>query len=62
MREGWCVYTIPFASFHLFTLQGYDAVLTDPMVPTGSLIARKLGEFFHTWIIYELVCTWTFSH
>lgn len=23
--------------------QGYDAVLTDPMVPTGSLIARKLG-------------------
>lgn len=25
--------------------QGFDAVLTDPMVPTGSLIARKLGEF-----------------
>ncbi|XP_067461226.1 UDP-glucuronosyltransferase 1A1-like [Thunnus thynnus] len=23
--------------------QGFDAVLTDPMVPTGSLIARKLG-------------------
>ncbi|KAM7378888.1 hypothetical protein PAMP_004480 [Pampus punctatissimus] len=23
--------------------QGYDAVLTDPLVPTGSLIARKLG-------------------
>ncbi|XP_053186364.1 UDP-glucuronosyltransferase 1A1-like [Scomber japonicus] len=23
--------------------QGYDAVLTDPTVPTGSLIARKLG-------------------
>uniref|UniRef100_A0A673B539 UDP-glucuronosyltransferase n=1 Tax=Sphaeramia orbicularis TaxID=375764 RepID=A0A673B539_9TELE len=25
------------------TLQDFDAVLTDPMVPTGSLIARKLG-------------------
>uniref|UniRef100_A0A673B3B9 glucuronosyltransferase n=1 Tax=Sphaeramia orbicularis TaxID=375764 RepID=A0A673B3B9_9TELE len=24
-------------------LQDFDAVLTDPMVPTGSLIARKLG-------------------
>uniref|UniRef100_I3KF18 glucuronosyltransferase n=1 Tax=Oreochromis niloticus TaxID=8128 RepID=I3KF18_ORENI len=24
--------------------QEFDAVLTDPMVPTGSLIARKLGE------------------
>ncbi|KAF7222988.1 UDP-glucuronosyltransferase isoform X2 [Nothobranchius furzeri] len=23
--------------------QGFDAVLTDPMVPTGSLLARKLG-------------------
>ncbi|XP_071346833.1 UDP-glucuronosyltransferase 1A1-like [Trachinotus anak] len=23
--------------------QGFDAMLTDPMVPTGSLIARKLG-------------------
>ncbi|KAM9322311.1 UDP-glucuronosyltransferase-like [Pholidichthys leucotaenia] len=23
--------------------QGYDAVLTDPMIPTGSLIARKFG-------------------
>ncbi|XP_039999463.1 UDP-glucuronosyltransferase 1A1-like [Xiphias gladius] len=23
--------------------QGFDAVLTDPLVPTGSLIARKLG-------------------
>ncbi|KAF0047313.1 hypothetical protein F2P81_000946 [Scophthalmus maximus] len=23
--------------------QGFDAVLTDPMVPTGALIARKLG-------------------
>lgn len=28
----------------LFTLQDFDAVLTDPMVPTGALIARKLGE------------------
>uniref|UniRef100_A0A3Q1AYC5 glucuronosyltransferase n=1 Tax=Amphiprion ocellaris TaxID=80972 RepID=A0A3Q1AYC5_AMPOC len=31
--------------------QNFDAVLTDPMVPTGSLIARKLGEFIHIWII-----------
>ncbi|KAF3698999.1 UDP-glucuronosyltransferase 1-1 [Channa argus] len=23
--------------------QGFDAVLTDPMVPTGSIVARKLG-------------------
>lgn len=29
-----------------FTLQNFDAVLTDPMVPTGALIARKLGELF----------------
>uniref|UniRef100_A0A3B5KJ39 glucuronosyltransferase n=1 Tax=Takifugu rubripes TaxID=31033 RepID=A0A3B5KJ39_TAKRU len=27
--------------------QNFDAVLTDPMVPTGALIARKLGEFCH---------------
>ncbi|XP_077470472.1 UDP-glucuronosyltransferase 1A1-like isoform X2 [Stigmatopora argus] len=26
--------------------QGFDAVLTDPMVPTGAIIARKLGEYF----------------
>ena len=43
------------ADFHLFTLQGYDAVLTDPMVPTGSLIAWKLGGCCHTWIIYVIV-------
>uniref|UniRef100_A0A669C2T8 UDP-glucuronosyltransferase n=1 Tax=Oreochromis niloticus TaxID=8128 RepID=A0A669C2T8_ORENI len=28
--------------------QEFDAVLTDPMVPTGSLIARKLGELLCT--------------
>lgn len=33
----------------LFTLKGFDAVLTDPIVPTGSLIARKLGRC--TWIM-----------
>ncbi|KAL3054804.1 hypothetical protein OYC64_017689 [Pagothenia borchgrevinki] len=27
----------------LLAQQNFDAVLTDPMVPTGSLIARKLG-------------------
>ena len=27
-----------------YLLQGFDAMLTDPMIPTGSLIARKLGE------------------
>uniref|UniRef100_A0A3B4TEC9 UDP-glucuronosyltransferase n=1 Tax=Seriola dumerili TaxID=41447 RepID=A0A3B4TEC9_SERDU len=32
-----------FPPSYSFTLQGFDAVLTDPMVPTGSLIARKLG-------------------
>lgn len=47
-----CTMPVPF---HLFALQGYDAVLTDPMVPTGSLIARKLGECCHRWIIYKLV-------
>uniref|UniRef100_A0A3Q1EUJ4 UDP-glucuronosyltransferase 1-1-like n=1 Tax=Acanthochromis polyacanthus TaxID=80966 RepID=A0A3Q1EUJ4_9TELE len=31
--------------------QNFDAVLTDPMVPTGSLIARKLGEFIHIFMI-----------
>ena len=41
-------------------LQRFDAVLTDPMVPTGSLIARKLGERtnvgLNIWFIYLYVC------
>lgn len=37
-------------SLHFFS-QGFDAVLTDPMVPTGSLIARKLGEFPFSWVL-----------
>lgn len=39
-----------FGPSHPLTLQGFDAMLTDPMVPTGSLIARKLGEFRYTGI------------
>lgn len=39
-----CFTNDSFLLFPLFTLQGFDAVLTDPMVPTGTLMARKLGE------------------
>lgn len=40
---------------HLFSLQDFDAVLTDPMVPTGALIARKLGEPSEQfWVILHL--------
>uniref|UniRef100_A0A667Z7A6 Glucuronosyltransferase n=1 Tax=Myripristis murdjan TaxID=586833 RepID=A0A667Z7A6_9TELE len=35
--------SVPLQSFLFLSLQHFDAVLTDPMVPTGSLIARKLG-------------------
>uniref|UniRef100_A0A665TZE4 UDP-glucuronosyltransferase n=1 Tax=Echeneis naucrates TaxID=173247 RepID=A0A665TZE4_ECHNA len=34
--------------------QDFDAMLTDPFLPTGSLVARKLGEFWYTGIISML--------
>lgn len=33
--------------FAVLTPQKFDAVLTDPMVPTGALIARKFGKFYN---------------
>lgn len=36
--------SVDFSLCTLFTPQNFDAVLTDPMVPTGALVARKLGE------------------
>lgn len=47
---------------HISPLQGFDAVLTDPMVPTGSLIARKLGESWPVWTICPLLPLWVSSH
>lgn len=38
---------LPFCLLTSSLVQDFDAVLTDPAVPTGSLLARKLREFSH---------------
>lgn len=42
--------------FAVIPPQRFDAVLTNPFVPTGALIARKLGGFYNINNVNHHIC------